>query len=216
MPLDIVIADDHRIVREGVASLLSTRDEFRVSTFADDGIQLLGKVAELAPDIALVDISMPGMNGIEATRRITSEHPEVLVIMLSMNADQRLVTESLNAGAKGYILKDSAFEELENAIRVVAAGGYYLSTKIDNSAMKNHLAGKQDNEDTVFSILTGREREVLQLIAEGKNTKEIAFAFNVSTKTVETQRQQIMKKLNLFSIAQLTKYAIKQGVTTTD
>jgi DNA-binding NarL/FixJ family response regulator len=216
MPLDIVIADDHRIVREGVASLLSARDEFRVCSFADDGIQLLEKVAELAPDIALVDISMPAMNGIEATRRITSEHPEVLVIMLSMNADQRLVTESLNAGAKGYILKDSAFEELENAIRVVVAGGYYLSTKIDNRAMKNHLTGKQDNENTVFSILTGREREVLQLIAEGKNTKEIAFAFNVSTKTVETQRQQIMKKLNLFSVAQLTKYAIKQGVTTTD
>lgn len=216
MPINIVIADDHKIVREGVASLLSSRDEFRVCSFADDGIDLLEKVAELAPDIALVDISMPAMNGIEATRRITSEHPEVLVIMLSMNVDQRLVAESLSAGARGYILKDSAFEELENAIRVVAAGGYYLSPKIDSSVMKNRLSGKQVNDETVFSILTGREREVLQLIAEGRNTKEIAFSFNVSTKTVETQRQQIMKKLNLFSIAQLTKYAIKQGITTAD
>lgn len=216
MPITIVLADDHKIVREGLASLLAAKEDFQVSALADDGIQLLEKVAELHPHIALVDISMPKMNGIDATRRISAEYPDVQAIMLSMNADQRFVTESLSAGARGYLLKDCAFEELENAIRVVAAGGYYLSPKIDGSVMKNYLQGKTGDDKTVFSVLTGREREVLQQIAEGKNTKEIAFAFNVSTKTVETQRLQIMKKLNIFSIAQLTKYAIKQGITSSD
>jgi len=160
-----------------------------------------------------MDISMPEMNGIEATRRLVAAHPEIRVLALSMETDRRFVVEILKSGATGYLLKDAAFSELALAIRCVAAGETYLSHRISEMLIKEFIQKIPEEVALTYEKLTPREREVLQLIAEGKNLKEIAFSQGVSLKTLENQRHAIMNKLDLYSIAELTKYAIREGLT---
>lgn len=212
----VVLADDHKIVRDGLKSLLQQNDDIEVVGVADNGRELIDLVEQVKPDIVLMDVSMPDMNGIDATRRIVHTHPGILVMVLSMHSDRRFVIEALNAGARGYLLKDSAYEELLQGIQTVVDGEFFLSPKVAGRVIQDYIRRTPVPTDTAFSLLTTREREVLQLIAEGKSTKEIAFTFNVSIKTVETQRQQIMKKLKIFNVAELTKYAIREGLTSLD
>ncbi len=208
----IVLADDHKILREGLRSLLEDEEDFDVVAEADDGRQAIDLVEELKPDVIIMDIGMPNLNGIEATRYIKSGFPETRVLALSMHANERFVAEMLRAGADGYLLKDCAVDELITAIRTILRGKVYLSPDIMDVVVKDFLEIMREDEDSVYSILTQREREVLQLIAEGKTTREIADILNVSSKTVETHRQQIMKKLDLHNVAELTRYAIESGL----
>ena len=212
MALRIVIADDHRIVREGLRHLLEKRTDFKVLAEAADGEAAVRLATELAPEIVILDISMPGLNGIEATRRILAERPRVKVLVLSMHSDRHFVIEALKAGAAGYVLKDSAFDELVHAIEAVMARGAYLSPAITGMVVRDYVTQAGCGDDA-FSVLSPREREVLQLMAEGVPTKAIAARLAVSVKTVESYRQQVMEKLDLHSVAELTKYAVREGLT---
>jgi DNA-binding NarL/FixJ family response regulator len=203
-------------VREGLRSLLEKEPDIDIVAMADNGRTAVQLAAELKPDVAVLDIAMPEMNGIEATRRISRDDPQVKVLALSMHSARRFVTEALSAGAKGYLLKDCAAEELVRAIRTVAANETYLSPKVAGLIIKDYLKHSPETRLSDNSCLTNREREILQLIAEGESTKETAFKIGVSIKTVETHRQQIMKKLNLHSVAELTRYAIREGLTPLD
>ncbi len=213
MTVRILIADDHKILREGLRSLLEKQSTFVVVAEAEDGLTAFDAVKRHRPDIAILDIGMPGLNGIEVTRKIRAEMTETRVIALSMHADRRFVMGVLEAGANGYLLKDSAFAELATAVTAVAQGKTYLSPAIAETVVKSTLEKSGRGEKGSRVLLSGREREVLQMIAEGKSTKEIAFKLFVSTKTVETHRKQIMDKLNIHTIAGLTKYAIREGLT---
>jgi len=216
MTIRVLLADDHNIVREGLMSLLEKEPDIDIVAMADNGRTAVQLAGEMKPNVAVLDIAMPEMNGIEATRRISQDVPEIKVLALSMHSARRFVTEALSAGAKGYLLKDCAAEELVRAIRTVAANETYLSPKVAGLIVKDYLKHSPDSAPSAESFLTNREREILQLIAEGESTKEIAFKIGVSIKTVETHRQQIMKKLNLHSVAELTRYAIREGITPLD
>jgi DNA-binding NarL/FixJ family response regulator len=210
----VIIADDHKIIREGLRSLLEKSGEFECVGEADDGRQAVMLATELRPDIVIMDIAMPNLNGIEATRQIKSELPEVEVVVLSMHATRNYVVQVLQAGASAYLLKDSAFEELSTALLAISRGGMYLSPAITKTAalatLKGGLSGGIGGQT---DHLTKRELQVLQLIAEGKSTKDIAARLELSVKTVETHRKQIMDKLEIRSIAGLTKYCIREGLT---
>ena len=217
MSVRILLADDHKIMREGLKALLEKQLDIQVMAEAENGLEAVRLTQKLKPDIVIMDIGMEELNGIEATRQIVADVPGVKVIALSMHSDKRFVIEMLKAGAFGYLLKDSAPEELTSAIRAVAANQPYLSPKITDVVLKDYLSTLSlQTEPTAFTVLTAREREVLQLIAEGNTTKEIASALQVSVKTIETHRQQMMEKLNIRSIAELTKYAIREGLTSLD
>jgi two-component system, NarL family, response regulator NreC len=213
MSIKIILADDHKIIREGLHALLEKNPSMEVVAEAQDGLTTIRLAKKLLPDIVIMDIGMPDMNGIDATRQIISETKGIRVIALSMHSDRRFVLQMLKAGASGYLLKDSAFEELELAIQTVMSSQPYLSPKITDVVIKEYIHNIPANEATVFTALTAREREVLQLLAEGKTTKQIAVYLNISIKTIETHRQQVMEKLNMHSIAELTKYAIREGLT---
>ncbi|MFC2008186.1 response regulator [Chloroflexota bacterium] len=212
MSMRILLADDHKIVRQGLRSLLEKQPDMEVIAEAEDGRTTVSLVQELSPNVVVMDVAMPGLNGIEATRQIVNKNPNIKVLALSMYADRRFVVGMLGAGASGYLLKDCAFEELAQAIRTITANQIYLSSTISDMVVRNyvHLAAKSDS--SAFSALTTREREVLQLLVEGRSTKEIAHQLGLSPKTIETHRQQIMNKLNIHSVAQLTKYAIREGI----
>ena len=213
MSLKIILADDHSIMREGLRALLEKQPDIEVLAEAENGRTAVELSRDLKPDVVIIDIAMPDLNGIEATRQIVAESPGVKVIALSMHSDRKFVREMLSAGASGYMLKDSAFEELDKAISTVNDNQTYLSTGIADTVVKDYL-GKIVTDNSAASIaLTNREREVLQLFAEGKTTKQIASLLFVSIKTIETHRKQIMDKLGLNSIAELTKYAIREGLT---
>jgi len=213
MSIRILLADDHKIVRDGLRALIEKQSGMEVIAEAGDGRSTVQMVQELLPNVVIMDIAMPDMNGIEATRQITATAPNVKIVALSMHSDKRFVAEMLKAGASGYLLKDCAFEELDNAMRAVIANRTYLSPKIADIIIKDYTRLFPKTEFSVFSILTLREREVLQLLAEGKTTKEISSSLNISAKTVETYRKQIMDKLDIHSIAELTKYAVREGLT---
>jgi DNA-binding NarL/FixJ family response regulator len=168
---------------------------------------------ELSPQVIIMDVSMPGMNGIEATHRIVTMNSSVKVIALSMYSDRRFISEMLKAGAAGYLFKECAYAELIKAIRAVNNGQIYISPGITDIVMKDYVSRLRDSDMSVYSILTDREREILQNIAEGKSTREIASELHLSIKTIETHRQRIMDKLNIHGVAELTKYAIREGLT---
>ena len=214
--ISIIVADDHRLLREGLRSLLEKQPGMKTVAEAEDGRNTVKQVLKFKPDVVVMDVSMPDMNGIEATRQIKKDAPTVKVIGLSMHADKHFVTEMLKAGASGYLLKHCAFEELGLAIRTVAENRIYLSPEITGVVIDDYMQSLHNGKNKANgngTALTGREREVLQLVAEGKCTKDIAALLNLSVKTIETHRQNIMEKLNRFSIAELTKYAITEGLT---
>lgn len=213
MTMKILIVDDHAIVRQGLRALIDKEEDMEVTEEAATGAEAIRLARECRPDVIVMDISMPDVNGIDATRSITAESPLARVLALSMESDRRFVVEVLKAGANGYVLKDAAFAELATAIRAVASGETYLPPRVTSLLIKEYLQRIPDDVPATYENLSLREREILQLIADGSNAKEIAFAFGVSVKTVENQRHSIMKKLDLFSIAELTKYAVRQGLT---
>ena len=213
MSIKVLLADDHRIVREGLRVLLETEGDMEVIAEAEDGLALVGLVQEMSPDIVLMDVAMPNLNGIEATRQIIGTAPSIKVLALSMYSDRQFVIGMLSAGASGYLLKDCAFEELTQAIHAVAANRTYLSPGIADIVVKEYLHHLEKTGSSAFSVLTAREREMLQLLAEGRTVREIARDLCLSVKTIETHRQHIMTKLNIHSIANLTKYAISEGLT---
>ena len=221
MAVRVLIVDDHKLVREGLRSLLEREPDMKVIGEAEDGHTALSLVQQESPDVVIIDVAMPNLNGIEATRQILTKAPNTRVIALSMYTDRRFIIGMLNAGASGYLPKDCAFEELAAAIRAVAANRTYLSPTIVDVVIKDYFHQLQftqlrKNNTGVFSTLTSREREVTQLLAEGKTVKEIARHISLSVKTIETYRQHIMTKLNTHSIAELTKYALREGLTSLD
>ena len=213
MSIKIVLADDHEIVRSGLRSMLEKQSRIEVIGEAKDGRTTVQLTEKLRPDVVIMDISMPDMNGIDATYQIVSMGLDVKIIALSMHTDREFVAEMLKAGASGYLLKDSAFKELKHAIQTVYEGHVYLSPKIADAVVRDYVGNLSDSNASVFNLLSSREREVLQLLAEGKSTKQIAADLFVSVKTIETHRQNIMKKLNLYNVPDLVKYAIRQGLT---
>ena len=213
MGIQIIVADDHKVMREGLRSLLEKQGDFEVVAEAEDGRTAVRLAGELEPDIIIMDVAMPDLNGIEATRQIINDSPDMKVVALSMYPDKRFVAEMLKAGASGYLLKNCAFKELVNAIRIVTDNQIYLSPRIAGVVVGDYVGQLSKKGSSAFSALTDREREVLQLLAEGKSTKQIASRLNLSTKTIDSHRQQIMKKLSIRSVAELTKYAVREGLT---
>lgn len=213
MSTSILIVDDHKIVRDGLRSLLEKEPDLQVIAESDDGRTAVQMVRQLAPHLVIMDIGMPGLNGIDATRQILSEMPDVKVVTLSMHLDRRFVAEMFKAGASAYLLKDCAFEELVHAVRAVLEGKVYVSSGVAGLVVEDFLQGFPHTPPSAFSLLSPREREVLQLLVEGKVTREISSSLHVSVKTVETHRRQIMNKLNIRSIPELVKYAIREGLT---
>lgn len=213
MSTRVLLADDHKIMRDGLRALLEKQVGMEVVAEAEDGRMTVQLARKLLPDLLIIDIGMPDLNGIDATRQIVAEAPGIKVIALSMHSDKRFVAQMFKAGASAYLLKDCAFEELSHAVRVVLAGHIYLSPEIAGPVMEDYVRHVTTADSSGFSVLTVREREVLQLLAEGKTTREIAARLNLSVKTIETHRQQIMTKLNVHTIADLIKYAIREGLT---
>ncbi len=209
----ILLADDHTIVRDGLRSLIQDQDGMTVVGEAKSGREALKLTEELVPDVVLMDIGMPGLNGVGATRRIKEEHPAIHVIALSMHSDTQFVARMLEAGASGYVLKDCAFDELADALAAVGRGNTYLSPTIAGPLVEDYLRRVEDDEDPDGTPLSPREQEVLQLLAEGLISKQIATRLGVSEKTIETHRSRLMNKLGIRSVAELTKYAIRHGLT---
>jgi DNA-binding NarL/FixJ family response regulator len=212
MSIRVILADDHTIVRHGLSRSFQQETDIEVIGQAKNGLSTIELARELSPDIVVMDISMPDLNGVEATRQILKESPRVKVIGLSMHSSNKYVRAMFKAGASGYLLKDCPFEELLEAIKTVVAGKTYVSPSIGEMVVKDYVS-TPEKEPSAFSTLSVREREVLQLLAEGKTTKQVARSLHISPKTVEAHRLRMMEKLNLDNIAQLTKYAIQEGLT---
>jgi DNA-binding NarL/FixJ family response regulator len=210
-PIRVVVVDDHTLVRNGLRALLETLPDVKVIGEAAGGREALREIAERAPDVVLMDITMPDMNGLAATERVVREHPRVAVLMVSMHADREFVARALRAGARGYLLKDASRAELELAVRSVARGGTYLSPPVAKPVVADYLARGETTDDT-FEHLSPRQREILQLIAEGHTTKEVAARLGVSVKTAETHRSLLMKRLEIHDVAGLVRYAIRVGI----
>lgn len=216
MNIRLILADDHLLFRAGLKSMLEKSSDLEIVGEAVDGHATLQLAERLTPDIILLDISMPGLNGLEALRRLSETQPGIRVIILSMHSDRRYVTESIKAGAKGYVLKDSTVEELVTAIRTIMRGEVYLSSRIAKVLVSDYVSLTAATEATSDSSLTTREREVLQLVAEGYSTKDVASRLCISIKTVETHRKRIMDKLDIHSVAELTRYAIREKIIEPD
>jgi len=211
----VVLADDHDLVRAGISSLLQSIAGVEVIAEAGDGREAIGLLQELRPDVVLMDVMMPGLNGLEATEQIIRVMPELRVIILSMNAAQEFVLQAIRAGASGYLLKNARIAELEQAIRCVAAGQTYLSPAIAGHVLED-CRRRMGQDENSTSPLTPRQREVLQLVAEGSSTKQIARQLTISVKTVEMYRSQIMAALDIHDIAGLTRYAIRMGIISSE
>lgn len=214
-PLRILLAEDHTLVRAGIRALLESLEGVEVVGEASDGREALQLAASLHPDILLMDITMKGLNGLEAAARLAKERSATRVIILSMHADQVYVRQALQAGAAGYLLKGADVAELELALKAVMRGDTYLSPSISKDLVGNLLAGKTPVSNPLDE-LTPRQREILQLVAEGRTTKEIAGRLDLSVKTVETHRAQLMERLDIHDVPGLVKFAIRVGLTQTD
>jgi len=213
MGIRILLADDHRIVIEGLKKLLEQEPDMEVVGESGNGLLAIDASRELGPDIVIMDIGMPDLNGIEATRQIVRECRGTKVIGLSMHSAEKYVKQMLKAGAWGYLLKDCAGDELVTAVRMVAGGRKYLSPTVANVVLDSYAHEPMEQGGSAFAVLTQREREVLQLLAEGRTTKQIGRSLHISPKTVEAHRLRVMGKLNMNSVAKLTKYAVMEGLT---
>ena len=216
MKTTVLLADDHRILVDGLKSILERQGRMEVVGIATDGLEAVAMAARHRPDIVLLDISMPRLSGIDAARRILHDLPDTRIAMLSMHADRSFVQEALRIGAQGYILKESAAMEVVGAVEAVMKGELFLSRSVRDRVLKEYAELLSEAGDSAPAILSPREREVLQLLADGQSTKEMAATLNISAKTVESHRKQIMDKLDLHSVAELTKYAIREGLTPLD
>jgi DNA-binding NarL/FixJ family response regulator len=213
MPTRVLLVDDHAMIRQGLCSLLEKQSDIEVVGSVENGRKAVDIARELAPDLVIMDISMPNLNGIDATRKIIGEMGDVKVIALSIHSSQHFVAEMLKAGASGYILKECLFDELVEAIKTVLNGGTYLSPKITGVVIDDYVKRLSTQYQPEGPVLTEREREVLQFLSEGKSTKQIAAQLHVSAKTIESNRRNIMDKLGINSVAELTKYAVREGLT---
>ena len=216
MSIRIVLVDDHRLFRAGVLAMLEDQPDMDVVGEADDGLGAVKLVVAEKPDLVLMDVSMKGMNGTEATRQILTKRPDTKVLCLSMHADKQFVVGVLQAGASGYLLKDCSLEELGRAVRAVMDGQTYLSPSVTGVVVADYTTRLTEQVDSPRALLTRREREVLQLLAEGHGSAQIAERLHVSSKTVGSHRENIMKKLDIHNLAGLTKYAIREGFTSVD
>lgn len=209
MPLRVILADDHQIVRQGIRTLVE-RQGVQVVAETGDGLTLIELVRQHLPDLAIVDVSMPRLNGIDATRQMLAAVPTMGVVLLTMHDEELHVSAALRAGVRGYVLKTQAADELMDAIRTVSTGGTYLSPKVSRMVVSAYVSGS----DTAADPLTARERVVLQLVAEGRTTKDIAATLNLTVKTAESYRARLMEKLDIHDTAGLVRYAIRRGVIT--
>lgn len=212
MSIRIILADDHAILRHGLSKSLQQEEDFKVIGQTKDGRSTVELVKELLPEVVVMDIAMPDLNGVEATRQIARECPGVNVVGLSMHSSNKYVREMFRAGAKGYLLKDCPFEELAQAVRTVVAGKTYVSPSVSQTVIEDYIS-KPGDRKSAFHVLSQREREVLQLLAEGKSTKQVARQLHISPKTVEAHRLRVMHKLEIDNLALLTKYALQEGLT---
>src|SRR5689334_18727991 len=209
----VLIADDHGVVRKGLRLQLEQHQDFEVIGEASDGREAITIADELAPDIIIMDIAMPNLNGIQAATQIVKKHPQVGVIILSMHSDETYLTRALAAGAKGYLLKENADVDLDDAVISVAKGKPFFSPAIANTLLEDYMRQLQQRGlNDSYDLLTDREKEILQLLAEGKSNKDIATALNLSTNTVETHRTRIMQKLDLHSVAEIILYAVRKRI----
>ena len=213
MSVRVLLVDDHEVVRKGLRALLETKPDVEVVGEAEDGRTAVQLAVEQRPDVVVMDVALPDLNGPGATRQIVAQCPGVRVLALSMHADSRFVSEMLAAGASGYVLKTCKVDELVKAVSTVVAGQAYLSPEVAGPVVQGYVAHLSDNAESGTGVLSDREREVLQLLAEGKSTKQIASRLDVSVRTVDSHRQHIMDKLDLHSVAELTKYAVRAGLT---
>jgi len=212
MAIRILLADDHGITRQGLCSLIEKEPDIEVVGEAEDGRKALELVRQLLPNIVVTDITMPNLNGVDATRQITRDFPQIKVIGLSIHSKMAFVVGMLKAGASGYLLKECLFDEFVEAIRTVSNGGTYLSPKVAGVVVSDYVKRLSDSPESPMEILTEPEREVLQLVGEGKNTKEIALQLHVSTKAIEARRRKIMEKLDAHSTADLVRLSILGGL----
>jgi DNA-binding NarL/FixJ family response regulator len=213
MATKVLLVDDHKIMREGISALLRKYSEFEVVGQAADGRQALEMASHLKPDIVIMDVGMPNLNGVEATKQLLSINPNVKVMALSTHSDGAVVAKMIKAGALGYMLKESAFEELIEALNTLQEGRTFLCNKISKVVFSDYVGLVTNAKTREGDGLSNREREVLQLVAEGHTTKEIAEVLNLSTKTIDSHREHIMEKLGIRNVAGLTKYAIREGLT---
>jgi DNA-binding NarL/FixJ family response regulator len=214
--MKILIVDDHGILREGLKFLLEKETDLKVVGEAEDGVSAVRLAKELLPDVVIMDISMPNLNGIEATSLIINGAPGVKIIALSMYSNKKFIIDALKAGASGYVLKSYLFDELVKAIRSVAANERYLSPKAASVLVEEYINKLPGDKSSESGGLSERERKILQLLAEGKSIKEIALSLHLNPKTADANRRQIMDKLRIYNIAELTKYAIREGLTTSE
>jgi two-component system response regulator NreC len=214
--IKVVVADDHTILRQGIKALLDNQAGIEVIGEAKDGREALTLIERLQPDVILMDIAMPGLNGLEATRRIKKKFPKIKVLVLTMYTNEEYVFQILQAGANGYLVKETAFQDLISAITAVYRDEAFMSPSISKQVINRYTQRAQKSNDTACDVLTTREREVLQLIAEGSSSKKIAEALFISPKTVETHRTHIMDKLNIHNRTDLVKYAIRKGIVDID
>ena len=216
MAVRILIADDHKIVREGLCAMFEKQAEMEVIGEAEDGVTAVQLARELRPDVIILDVSMPEMDGIDATRRLLKDVPETKIIALSMFAKKTFVTKMLEAGASGYVLKGGAFSELVEAINTVLAGNVYLCAPVATVLVDEYVDSSGRSSGPLTSRLTDRELEILKLLAEGKPSKEIALLLNISVQAVDANRRHTMQKLDIQSFADLVKYAIREGLASID
>jgi DNA-binding NarL/FixJ family response regulator len=213
MPIKILLAEDHHIIRQGLRALLATQADFEIVAEADNGRTAVKLARKHSPDVIIMDVSMPELNGMDATRQILREVNDAKVIALSMYSDKRFITGMLEAGVSGYLLKNCVAAELISAIRSVVKGQKYLSPQILGEVVEGYLANLSREKTQSDAPLSSREREIVQLVAEGNDSRQIAECLHISPKTVESHRRRIMEKLELHSVAALTKFAIRQGLT---